>query len=189
MRKIVVSLSKGGVAKTTTAVHLAHGLARRGHKVLLVDTDTQGQDAVVLGVNPERGLASVVGEGGTPGDALIEARENLWLLAGGRDLAGVRKLIDLKDFGGEQTLTETLEPLEGEEVVSRFIEKRGEGFHHVCFAVPDVRAAAEDLRSKGYTPLWKEPRRGAGGRRVQFLRPRETFGLLVELSQDEPGGK
>ena len=114
MRKIIVSLSKGGVAKTTTAVHLAHGLAKRGRKVLLVDTDTQGQDAVLLGVKPGLGLASVVNDAVAPQDALQEARENLWLLAGGRELAGVRKLIDMKDFGGEQTLVEALEPLEGE---------------------------------------------------------------------------
>lgn len=116
MRKIAVSLSKGGVGKTTTAVNLAHGLARRGHRVLLVDLDTQGQDALFLGIKaklgPTHGLAALL-ENGDDGDAaLYEARENLWLLHGGRSLAAVRRAIDQKDFGGELTLKEALEPFE-----------------------------------------------------------------------------
>ena len=92
-------------------------------------------------------------------------------------------------IGCGETVLELLEPLEGEEVIRRFLETRGEGFHHICYAVEDVQAAADDLRSKGYTPLWEEPRRGAGGCRVQFLRPRNTFGMLVELSQEGSGRK
>jgi len=53
MRRIAVSLSKGGVGKTTTAVNIAAGLARAGHSVLLIDTDTQGQAGRALGVMPE----------------------------------------------------------------------------------------------------------------------------------------
>ncbi len=84
---------------------------------------------------------------------------------------------------GESVL-ELLEPLEGEEVVSRFLASKGEGFHHVCFEVDDVRRAAEELRAKGYPPVWPEPRRGAGARWVNFLHPRNTFGVLVELNED-----
>lgn len=113
MRKIAIALSKGGVGKTTTAVHLGHGLAQTGRRVLIVDADTQGQAAKFLGVAPEYGLADVV-IGETPLDeAIYPARPNLWLLAGGRPLTRVRSLIDQKDFAREKTLIEALAPLEG----------------------------------------------------------------------------
>lgn len=108
MRRIAISLSKGGVGKTTTAVNLAAALSLRGQRVLLVDTDTQGQCAAMLGTKAEQGLAAVAGQEVALGDALIEARPNLWLLGGGRALAGLKRVIDRKDFGGEQTLSEML---------------------------------------------------------------------------------
>jgi len=107
-RKISVSLSKGGVGKTTTAVNLAVGLSLAGFKVLLIDTDTQGQSSYMLGVNPKAGLTELVtGELG-PAETMCQVRERLWLLAGGKSLAGVKRLIGRKDFGGELTLSETL---------------------------------------------------------------------------------
>ena len=111
-RKIGVSLSKGGVGKTTTSVNLAAGLALAGFKVLLVDTDTQGQDSFMLGVKPKGGLTELVTKELEPDEAIIQARERLWLLAGGKSLAGLKRVIDRKDFGGELTLAEALEPLE-----------------------------------------------------------------------------
>lgn len=113
MRKIAVCLSKGGVGKTTTAINLAHGLAVAGSNVLIVDTDTQGHVAKSLGIEPEIGLAELLTQRATPEEALILARDRLWLLAGGRALAGAKREIDRKTFGGEQTLAESLEPLEG----------------------------------------------------------------------------
>jgi chromosome partitioning protein len=112
MRKVAVFLSKGGVGKTTTAVNLAAGLARKGAQVLLVDTDTQGQAGMLLGVKPAAGLAEVIAVGLKPEIATVQARERLWLLAGGRGLAGVKRLIARKDPGGERTLAEALAPLE-----------------------------------------------------------------------------
>ena len=108
VRKIGVSLSKGGVGKTTTSVNLAAGLAFSGHKVLLVDTDTQGQDSFMLGVKPKAGLTEFIMEELEPEEAMVQARENLWLLAGGKSLAGLKRLIDRKDFGGELTIAEGL---------------------------------------------------------------------------------
>ena len=113
MRKIAIALSKGGVGKTTTAINLAAGLTRQDRRVLLIDMDTQGQAAKALGVQPAAGLAEMVIEGLEPDQVLTEARQGVWLLAGGRSLAGLKRVIARKDFGGEQTLAEALAPLEG----------------------------------------------------------------------------
>ena len=111
-RKIGVSISKGGVGKTTTSVNLSHGLAMAGFKVLLIDTDTQGQDSFMLGIKAKAGLTELVTEELTADEAIVKARENLWLLAGGKSLAGVKRLIDRKDYGGEKTMAESLASLE-----------------------------------------------------------------------------
>jgi chromosome partitioning protein len=111
-RTIAVSVSKGGVGKTTTAVNLSAGLALSGFKVLLVDTDTQGQDSYMLGAKPTAGLTELLTKELDKNKTILQARKNLWLLAGGKSLAGVKRIIDRKDFGGELTLTEVLTPLE-----------------------------------------------------------------------------
>lgn len=107
-RRISVSLSKGGVGKTTTSVNLATGLSLAGFKVLLVDTDTQGQASYMLGVDPSAGLTELVMGELSPEEAMVQARERLWILSGGKSLAGVKRLIGRKDFGGELTLSEAL---------------------------------------------------------------------------------
>ena len=111
-RRIGVSLSKGGVGKTTTSVNLAAGLALAGKRVLLVDTDTQGQSSFMLGVKPKGGLTELVTGELPPEEAIVSARKNLWILAGGKSLAGLKRLIDRKDYGGELTIAEALTPLE-----------------------------------------------------------------------------
>lgn len=111
-RKICVSISKGGVGKTTTAVNLSAGLALANYRVLLVDTDTQGQSAYILGKKPQAGLTELLtGELG-PDETIISARKNLWLLGGGKSLAGVKRIIDKKSFGAEWTLAESLKNIE-----------------------------------------------------------------------------
>ncbi|MCG8565214.1 MAG: AAA family ATPase [Desulfobacterales bacterium] len=111
-RKLCVTLSKGGVGKTTTCVNLGAGLALAGYRVLIVDTDTQGQAAYLLGVKPKAGLAELLSGDHAPEDCINEARKNLWVLGGGRGLAGVKRLIDRKSFGAEWALAEALAPFE-----------------------------------------------------------------------------
>ncbi len=114
MRRIVVSLLKGGVAKSETAVSLAFGLAARGRRVLLVDTDVQAHCSDMLGVEPERGLADLIAGWGAPERILVEARENLWLLAGGNELAALKMEIARREMASEAVLSEALEVFEGQ---------------------------------------------------------------------------
>ena len=111
-RKICITLSKGGVGKTTTSVNLAAGLALAGNKVLLVDTDTQGQSSYILGLRPNAGLTELLTKELPAEECLVEARKNLSLLSGGKSLAGVKRIIDRKSFGAEWTLSEALNPLD-----------------------------------------------------------------------------
>lgn len=78
---------------------------------------------------------------------------------------------------------ELLEPRDGETTISRFLASRGEGFHHISLEVDDIRSATRELRDRGLRPVWDEPRIGAGGKMVNFLRPADTSGVLIELSQ------
>ena len=111
-RKICITLSKGGVGKTTTSVNLGAGLALAGYKVLLVDTDTQGQSSYSLGKSPGAGLTELLTRELPVSECLVKARNNLWLLSGGKSLAGVKRIIDKKSFGAEFTLSEALSPLD-----------------------------------------------------------------------------
>ncbi len=108
-RKICVTLSKGGVGKTTTSVNLSAGLALAGYKVLLVDTDTQGQSAYILGQRTKAGLTELLTKELKPRECIVRARKNLWLLSGGKSLAGMKRIIDKKNFGAEWILSEAMQ--------------------------------------------------------------------------------
>ena len=76
---------------------------------------------------------------------------------------------------------ELLEPVAEETPVGRFISKRGEGLHHVCYEVDDLASRLETLRTRGVRLLDGYPRRGAEGKLVAFLHPASAHGVLVEL--------
>ena len=78
---------------------------------------------------------------------------------------------------------ELLEPTSTESTIHKFIESKGEGIHHLCFKVPDVEAKMAELVSKGYKFIYSEARIGAGGCLVNFLHPKSTGGVLIEISQ------
>lgn len=115
---------------------------------------------------------------------------NLW-----RDLLGlpVEVILTLDSDGvriafltvGESKL-ELVEPVDPGTGVARFLESRGEGFHHVCFEVPDITRALGDLAASGVELLDAAPRPGAEGP-VAFLHPRSTQGVLVELIEARGG--
>ena len=76
---------------------------------------------------------------------------------------------------------ELLEPISAETPVGRFITKRGEGVHHICYEVDDLSSKLDELRSRGVRLLEGYPRRGAEGKLVAFLHPASAHGVLVEL--------
>jgi methylmalonyl-CoA/ethylmalonyl-CoA epimerase len=78
---------------------------------------------------------------------------------------------------------ELLEPFSEETPVGRFIARRGEGLHHICYEVDDLNAKLDELRSSGVRLLEGYPRRGAEGKLVAFLHPASAHGVLVELVQ------
>ncbi|MBT3785008.1 methylmalonyl-CoA epimerase [bacterium] len=84
---------------------------------------------------------------------------------------------------GESSI-ELLEPTRENSPIARFLQKRGEGIHHVCFRVDSLEAISSDLDGKGYRCLDLKPRLGAHNTRVCFFHPKDTTGVLVEFSED-----
>ena len=80
-----------------------------------------------------------------------------------------------------ETKIELLESTNPEGPIGKFIEKRGEGIHHIALAVEDVKEALKEVESKGVQLIDKQPRKGAEGLSIGFLHPKSTFGVLVEL--------
>ncbi|MDQ2810039.1 MAG: methylmalonyl-CoA epimerase [Chloroflexota bacterium] len=84
------------------------------------------------------------------------------------------------------TRLELLEPLGDEGAVQKFLAKRGEGVHHLCFAVDDLRELLGQLAAAGVELVNAEPRPGAEGSLVAFIHPRAAHGVLIELRQHGP---
>jgi methylmalonyl-CoA/ethylmalonyl-CoA epimerase len=78
---------------------------------------------------------------------------------------------------------ELLEPTSPDSPVARFLARRGEGLHHICFAVENLESALADLRAKGFRLIHAAPIVGASGKRVAFLHPKAGHGVLIELSE------
>lgn len=79
---------------------------------------------------------------------------------------------------------ELLEGTSPESPISKFIEKRGEGIHHIAFAVTDIHKEMERLEKEGFRLLNKEPKRGADNKLVCFVHPKSANGVLIELCQE-----
>lgn len=79
---------------------------------------------------------------------------------------------------------ELIRPLDPEGAIARFLAKRGEGFHHVAYAVPDIDKALQHLREAGIRLIDASPRTGAHGWRIAFVHPEACNGVLTELVQE-----
>jgi methylmalonyl-CoA/ethylmalonyl-CoA epimerase len=86
-------------------------------------------------------------------------------------------------FKINQTKIELLEATNPESAIAKFIEKKGEGIHHIAFEVDDILAEMKRLEEEGFVLLNKEPKNGADKKLVCFLHPKGTNGVLIELCQ------
>ena len=128
----------------------------------------------------------------------IAVRDLAAILPFYRDVLGMPE-VPLDDADGAriaglaagESLVELLEAARPDSPIGRFVEKRGPGIHHICFAVDDIDDALARCRAAGVRLLDETPRLGAEGKRIAFLHPSATAGVLVELSGHwaaRPGG-
>lgn len=107
-----------------------------------------------------------------------------------RDLLGMPE-VPLDDADGAriaglaagESLVELLQPEESDSPIGKFLSKRGPGIHHICFAVDDLDGTLERCRAAGLRLIDQVPRIGAEGKRIAFLHPSATHGVLIELSE------
>lgn len=83
-----------------------------------------------------------------------------------------------------ETKIELLEATQPDSPIAKFIEKRGEGIHHIAFEVADIEAEMKRLQAEGFTLLNETPKKGADNKLICFLHPKSTNGVLVELCQE-----
>lgn len=87
-------------------------------------------------------------------------------------------------FRSGESKIELLEATCPDSPIAKYIEKRGEGMHHIAFAVDDIKAETKRLQEQGFVLLNQEPKKGADNKWVVFLHPKTTHGVLVELCQE-----
>jgi methylmalonyl-CoA epimerase len=123
------------------------------------------------------------------GIAVSNLQESLtfWEASLGIELHGIEDVAEQKVRTaflpiGEAEI-ELLEPTSPDSSVAKFIEKRGEGLHHIAIRVDDIEAALAELKAKGVQLIDEMPRNGAGGARIAFVHPKATHGVLLELCE------
>ncbi len=87
-------------------------------------------------------------------------------------------------FEGGNCKIELLEATRPDSPIAKFIEKRGEGIHHLAFEVADIAAAMDTLRQRGFRLLNEQPKAGADNKLICFIHPKDTNGVLIELCQE-----
>jgi len=93
--------------------------------------------------------------------------------------------VDTAFFKTGETKVELVQSLTNDGVIARFIEKKGEGLHHIAFEVADIKAEMKRLESEGFVLLSSEPKKGADNKLVCFLHPKNTNGVLIEICQEQ----
>jgi len=114
----------------------------------------------------------------------IEVWENLGLTSEG-DIEEIKDQQVRTAFFpiNEEAMLELVSPIEKSGPIQKFIEKKGEGIHHICFKVDDIKAKSDELKEKGFQLLYSEPVVGAHDCLINFIHPKTANGVLIELSQ------
>jgi methylmalonyl-CoA epimerase len=117
----------------------------------------------------------------------IEEAKKFWVDTLGLKLSHIEEVPEQKVRvamlkAGDSTI-ELLEPTSADSPIQKFIDKRGEGIHHVTLATDDVAAQLQKLKSAGINLINEHPRTGAGGSQIAFLHPKSAHGVLVELCE------
>jgi methylmalonyl-CoA epimerase len=116
-------------------------------------------------------------------DASIETFEKLFgVRCGSREKIEASK-VEVAFFDLGNAHVELVSPVDQESPISRYLDKRGNGIHHICFDVEGIDEWLETLKSKDVRLLDETPREGASGRRVAFINPSSAGGILFELSE------
>jgi methylmalonyl-CoA/ethylmalonyl-CoA epimerase len=117
----------------------------------------------------------------------IEKRLDIWKNALGLTLISIEEVAEQKvkiaKLDVRKTHIELLEPTDKDSPIFRFIEKKGEGIHHLCFQVPDIEHALREIKHQGIGLIDEVPRIGAGGHKIAFIHPKDMGGVLIELLQ------
>lgn len=117
----------------------------------------------------------------------IEDGKNFWSEILGLKFQGAETVetqkVTTAFFPVGESEVELLEPSAADSPVSKFLEKKGEGIHHVAFQVENIEAALGELKEKGVRLIDAVPRPGAGGAKIAFIHPQATNGVLVELCE------
>lgn len=92
--------------------------------------------------------------------------------------------VETSFFKINQTKIELLQATEPGSAIAKFIESRGEGFHHIAFEVEDILSEMERLKKEGFVLLNEVPKKGADNKLVCFMHPKHTNGMLIELCQE-----
>ncbi len=112
--------------------------------------------------------------------ALAFYRDVLGLVPRPPETADGAEIVSLPFGDAEVELLSSADPATP---IGKFLARRGPGIHHICYRVPDLDAAVAACRAAGYRLVDEVPRKGAGGRRIAFIHPSATAGILLELSE------
>ncbi len=117
----------------------------------------------------------------------IEGALKFWEATLGIKCTGIEEVAEQKVKTAflpvKDTEVELLEPTAEDSPVAKFIEKKGEGIHHLAIRVSDLQKALDELKAQGVRLIDEKPRKGAGGAMIAFIHPAASGGILLELSQ------